>query len=403
MHNLPVGTSLGTLTIDHVIEYYDFPRLFTCHSNAGQAYIALSIYDDDTELHWLYLATSSLRLSEILAGKLPLATAFVSPETGYLINVVTYLDERISTVTYLLPEQVSGEDLPAPDYIFAIEDEEISDRSRPTARDVAVATRRETFDYRIFPTQHRVHEIPARKLGGILTSTQELVDALGQAALGQATVRGAIPADLLLKTRLQVTHSFRGSFGVQFSASEFSDLLNHSPISKALEELANLIQARDSEDLLSNKLHYLRGRVTSKYRRLLKELSDLNSGLIFEWGSVDPQRGGAFELSSEQVRVAYSIVDRIEVAMADEISVSGKLIGFNSRTRRYEIMSAEDGRSYSGKVAEDVRLEIPHPAIGSFYEVDLRMLVETQSTSGDELIRWVLVRLGPARSSDGGA
>ena len=102
-------------------------------------------------------------------------------------------------------------------------------------------------------------------------------------------------------------------------------------------------------------------------------------------------------MSSEEVRSAYTIVDRMEVAMAEEMTVSGKLIGFNSRTRRYEIMSSDDGKSYSGKVSDDVKLEIPNPAIGNFYEVDLRMLIETQSTSGDELIRWVLVRLGPNR------
>lgn len=402
MHNLPVGTPLGILSICEVIEYYDFPRLFVCHSNLGQSYFALSIADNEESYDWLYLAVSELRKSAILQGQLPLAVAFNSPESNYVVKVVTYAEDRPPLISYLFPEQISSDDLPAPDYTLHVTTHDQAPQStRSPARNVATATRRETFNYRIFPGRQDIHEIPARKLGGILTVTQELVDALGQASTGEPTIRGAISGNILQQTRLQVSHTFQGSFGVQFSAAEYSDLLNYSLVAKALSEFSNIILAKDSEDLLSNKLHSLRGRVTSKYRRLLKELVDLNSGISFEWGSVIPNMGGTFEMSPEEVRSAYAIVDRMEIAMAEEMTISGKLIGFNSRTRRYEIMSSDNGKSYAGKVAEDVSLEIPNPAIGDFYEVDLRMLIETQSTSGDELIRWVLVRLGPLRSSSG--
>lgn len=398
MHNLPVGSPLGTITIDHVIEYYDFPRLFTCRNNTGQSYFALSVSDDDESFEWLYLAVSELRKSAILRGQIPLIEAFNSPESGYVVKVVTFVAERAPLVEYLFAEQIPGEDLPAADYVIQVSPEPLTQSFRETVEYVAIATRRETFEYKIFPGRQDIHEIPARKLGGILTVTQELVDALGQASFGEPTIRGPISGEILQRTRLQVSHTFSGSFGVQFLAADYSDLLNHSLVAKALSELANIFLAKDSEDLLSRKLHSLRGRVTSKYRRLLKELSDLNSGISFEWGSLVPSMGGTFEMTPGEVKSAYAIVDRMEVAMAEEITISGKLIGFNSRTCRYEIMSSDDGRSYAGKVADDVSLEIQNPAIGEFYEVDLRMLVETQSTSGDELIRWVLVRLGLLRT-----
>lgn len=402
MHNLPIGTPLGMLSMDTIIEYYDFPRLFTCHSNLGQNYFALSIADDDDYFEWLYLAVSESRKSAILQGQLPLTIAFKTPESGFLIKVVTYATDKAPHIDYLFTEQVSSDDLPDPEYVMSLPQHAYVDfLTRSSAKEIAIATRREAFDYRIFPGRQDIHEIPARKFGGILTVTQELVDALGQASMGEPTIRGPISGEILQRTQLQVSHTFPGSFGVQFLATEFSDLLDHSLISKALTEFSNIILAKDSEDLLSNKLHSLRGRVTSKYRRLLKELADLNSGISFEWGSVNPSMGGTFELTSEEVRSAYAIVDRMEVAMAQEMTISGKLIGFNSRTRRYEILSSDDGHSFSGKVADDVNLEIPNPAIGEFYEVDLRMLIETQSTSGDELIRWVLVRLGALRTRNG--
>lgn len=398
MTELPINTPLGKLQLQRVVEYYDFPRIFICINSTGQIYFAISTYDDAEEFHWVYLPISSLRLSAILAGATPLRQALLEPEGGFVFFVKTFVDGR-TEFSYALPEQISEEDLPDEDYLINIQGEPSSCSTIIDPSIVARASRRETFNYRIFPDEPAQHEIASRKLGGILTSTQELLDALGQSSTGQPSVRGPISADILEKTKINVAHVFEGSFGVQFRATQFSDLLDQSLISAAISEFSNVIAAADSENLLSNKLHSLKGRVASKYRRLLKELSDINSGLELKWGAVQQDRGGTFSLTKEQVRKAYAIVDRIDIEMAEEVVVYGKLVGFNSRALRYEIQSADDDKSYSGKVADDAIIEVINPAIGEYYSAKLRMLVETQSTSGDELIRWVLVNLSHQRSA----
>jgi hypothetical protein len=398
MTELPINTPLGKLELQRVVEYYDFPRIFTCKNSTGQIYFAISTYDDAEEFHWIYLPISSLRLSAIFAGATSLRQSVLEPEGGFLFFVRTFTNGR-TEFSYALPEQISDEDLPDDGYVINIQDEPNSRSATIDPKMVAQASKRETFNYRIFPDEPTMHEIASRKLGGILTSTQELLDALGQSSNGQPSVRGPISAEILEKTRVNVAHVFEGSFGVQFRASQFSDLLDQSLISSAISEFSNVITAADSEDLLSNKLHSLKGRVASKYRRLLKELSDINSGLELNWGAVQHDRGGIFSLTKEQVRKAYAIVDKIDIEMADEVVVSGKLVGFNSRALRYEIQSAEDDKSYSGKVADDAVIDVMNPAIGEYYSAKLRMLVETQSTSGDELIRWVLVNLSHRNSA----
>ena len=389
---LPINTPLGKLELQRVVEYYDFPRIFTCKNSTGQIYFAISTYDDAEEFHWIYLPISSLRLSAIFAGAMSLRQSVLEPEGGFLFFVKTFTNGR-TDFSYALPEQVSDDDLPDEGYLINVQDEPNSRSATIDPKMVAQASKRETFNYRIFPDEPTLHEVASRKLGGILTSTQELLDALGQSSNGQPSVRGAISAEILEKTRVNVAHVFEGSFGVQFRASQFSDLFDQSLISSAISEFGNVIAAADSEDLLSNKLHALKGRVASKYRRLLKELSDINSGLELNWGAVQNDRGGVFSLTRDQVRKAYAIVDKIDIEMADEVVVSGKLVGFNSRALRYEIQSAEGDKTYSGRVADDAVIDVINPAIGEYYSAKLRMLVETQSTSGDELIRWVLVNL----------
>lgn len=392
MFELPQHTRLGNLKLGSVIEYYDFPRTFTCQNGSGQRYIAISTFDDAAECHWLYLPISHLRQELLMCGRLPLSAAIRDPEDGFLYSVKTYLNSD-PVVEHLLPDQIKDDDLPSPEYLININGD--VDTAAPVIdpREVANAIHRETFNYHIFPTQLNRHEVPTRKLGAILTSTQELIDSLGQACDGQATVRGSIPVELLHKTRVNVALAFQGSFGVQFRAADFSDLLEDSTLTNALQEFGNLMTAGDSEDFLSNKLHTLKGRVASKYRRLLKELADIESGLVFDWGGVKKGRGGRFELTHQQVRNAYEIVDRIDVSMAEEVVVSGRLIGYNSRTQRYEIRATDGDKAYAGKVATDAKIEVGNPTIDEIYVAHLRMLVETQSTSGDELIRWILTGL----------
>ncbi|XLZ69745.1 DUF6575 domain-containing protein [Massilia sp. SR12] len=391
MFELPQNTFLGRLALVRTIEHYDFPRLFTCQNTTQQSYLVLSTYDDDERCEWLYLPVSSLRLNSILTGEISLLNGFLMSEGGFVLAVTTFPNEP-TLIEYRLPEQLSEDDLPSADYWLKEDLDTSKDEAIIDPKAVASASRRETFNYRIFPDNKSKHEIAARKLGGILTNTQELIDALGQAVDGQPTVRGPLPLELLSQTKVNVAHVFRGSFGVQFRAGQHSDLFADSKVSEALNEFGNLLSAADSEDLLSNKLHALKGRVASKYRRLLKELNDVNSGLVLDWGSVNANRGGTYSLTSEQVAQAYLIVDRIDIEMSDEISVEGQLVGFNSRTHRYEIRATDGGKNYSGKVALDASLP-PLPTIDQFYVARLRMLVETQSSSGDELIRWVLVHL----------
>lgn len=397
MFKLPTGTLLGALQMERIIEHYDFPRIFVCRNSTQQRYLVLSTYDDDERCEWLYLPVSELRLNLVLAGNWPLRQAFVRAEGGFLFISNTFPDTA-SEVLAVFPEQVAEDDLPAPDYFLSEVTFEV-EADIVDAQEVASAARRETFNYRIFPDDHHKHEISARKLGGILTTTQELLDSLGQAVSGTPTLRGALPNELLQRTKVKVAHIFRGSFGVQFRADQYNDLLDDSKLSDALGEFCNLLQAMDSEDLLSNKLHVLKGRVASKYRRLLKEISDINSGIVLEWGSVHPDRGGIFKLSREEVANAYKIVDRIEILQAEEITVTGQLIGYNSRTRRYEFRSIDGDMHYAGKASPEA--EMPAlPPINEFYIARLRTLIETQSTSGDELVRWVLVGLVEKNKKD---
>jgi len=120
MSDLPSGTFLGHLSVGHVLEYYDFPRLFTCRSVTGQNYVAISTFDDESESHWIYLPVSSLRLESMLRGGIGLRQGFQHPEGGYLVRLVSHRADRTHDASYILPEQVAADDRPSPENSIAL-------------------------------------------------------------------------------------------------------------------------------------------------------------------------------------------------------------------------------------------------------------------------------------------
>lgn len=394
MFELPKKTPMGELELFELFEFYDVPRLFSAKSKTGALYLGLSIFDDYEDFEWLYVAISADRIKELINQRLCLHTVFSKPENGFLFKIHTNINGDVK-FEYILPEQLSADDLPVPNTKLKVESSTKSyGLGEIDPRLAALSSARETFNIHLYPWDTKLPELSTRNFGNILVSTQELIDALGQVCENdEPSVKGSIAADILQKTKLNTCQIFEGSFGVQFKSANVSDLFDESLASKAINEFLGLLSAEDDEDNLSNKLHLLKGRVASKYRRLLKEVNSLGSGIKFEWGSPNSVYGGQFELTKAQVEKAHSIVDSIDIQMSEAVEVKAKLIGLNVRTKRYEILGFENDERFSGKVAQETLSDIEHAVINNNYTATLKKIIETKSSSGDEAVKWVLVGL----------
>jgi hypothetical protein len=392
MFNLPHSTSLGLLTIVDTFEFYDVPRLFSVKNATGSIYLAVSIFDDEERYEWLYVETSIDRMNSIVNGRISLHSAYTTPENGFLFKILSDFDGK-SQVEHLFPENLSEEELPlkgaflnrkrAKSYGLGAIDHKIA----------AFSSGRETCNIHLHPWDTNLPELNSRSLGRILICTQELIDAIGQTCQEEATIKGSISAEVLNQTGLNACQIFEGSFGLQLKAEQNSDLLGDSLLANVFQEVMSLLSAKDDIDNLSNKLHLLKGRVSSKYRKFLKEINKLSSDITLDWGSPKPDCGGSAHLSKRQVENAYSIVDKIDIEMSEAIDIQATLIGLNIRTKRYEISSVRDDEKYSGRVSEEALGEVGHAVINNTYTATLTKMIETKATSGDETVKWVLISL----------
>ena len=86
----------------------------------------------------------------------------------------------------------------------------------------------------------------------------------------------------------------------------------------------------------------------------------------------------------------------IEASDADELQVTGRLIGVNIRTKSYELQSDTD-RKFSGRVAEGALSDVSHATINERYAAVVRVLVEVNTSTGEEHTRYLLTSLLPLR------
>lgn len=392
MLNLPQNTILGRLRIEVVYQFYDIPRLFTCSNNSGTKYLVLSIFDDYEKYGWLYLPISTDRLSSLFNKGLMLQQAFILPEDGYLYRVESNFNGD-AFVDHIFPEQIDKDDLPN-EGVF------LESSERPTlglgaidADRAAEGSRRETYNLHFYPWDTKFPEIDVMNLGGILTSFQELTNALGQYCKGDVTLKGAIPADILEATKFRATQIFEGSFGLQLKSKSTSDLFHSSLASDVLLELTNLIDSRDDEDNISNKLHELKGRVASKYRTFLKEVSKLDSPMKLHWGSPNKERGRVLSLSKQEIKNAFDLVSKISIDMSESVTFRAELLGLDIKTKRYRVRHLSDNEDYSGKILDSSLDIVRHSEINGIYNVSLKKIIETNFSSGSEYTKWVLVGL----------
>ncbi|WP_236383466.1 hypothetical protein, partial [Pseudomonas marginalis] len=258
--------------------------------------------------------------------------------------------------------------------------------------EAALSSNRETYNIHLYPVDTNLPEIGIRSLGHMLITSQELVDALGQTVEGNVTVKGPITAAVLDKTRLNACQIFEGSFGIQFKSNLNVELFSNSLLAESLQLMMVLMLAGDDEDQLSNQLHLLRARVTSKYRAFLKEVKMLGSPIKIEWGSPNKELSKSVTLSREQVDKAYEIVSQIEVDMSTEHVVIAELLGLDTRTNRYRLRT-NDNVEYSGKVLDEAVTSVRHSKINDMYKAVLKKAVQVSSMSGHETVRWLLVSL----------
>jgi len=114
MHPPVESSELGPLEIVDVYLDYDGPRLFSCMDGRGQLFVAVWVVERVASAVWLYAPISRQRLNELEADIVDLRSIFSESESGKVLRVTTFHDERTPLVEPGDCSEIPEEWLPLP-------------------------------------------------------------------------------------------------------------------------------------------------------------------------------------------------------------------------------------------------------------------------------------------------
>jgi hypothetical protein len=242
---------------------------------------------------------------------------------------------------------------------------------------VASEANRELIDLRLLPNLegNRKNEFPAKKLGSILYSLQNLIDSIGKAVGGSysSSITGVIPKAITTRTMLSVIGTATGSFVVKLGGEvpaeqgSLLDELDGSLEQRALSSFLSLIEIshQGRNDELREILMRLQRRTVVTYRKFLEEVSSADSGLDVKLGSVRPGVGGRACLSSTEILGIIALLAQFEPQIPEVIKVDGtlKVFGETSGSSNFRIERLSDGEAFHGRISPSVlqkTIELTH-------------------------------------------
>ncbi len=224
--------------------------------------------------------------------------------------------------------------------------EELTDKQLLLA---ATVGRTPLMNIRLSGTLTDGQRIPAQVYGIFLQLWQWLYSALGQAATGRPTTRGAIPREILEQLQFDVLAHQPGSFITTLAApplpvTQQSLFGKVSPISvEAFRSVQEIVDAGEREQLLRAVMHLMKGRVLSAYASVLELLAKNEIDLAVGFAQPDGNTMGRIKLPASLGAAVLPLVRKIAAIEETEIALDGILSGANRRTGTFELDLGDEG------------------------------------------------------------
>jgi hypothetical protein len=371
---LPVGTPLGSLSLDEVFVSYDGPQLFSARNAAGQRYLAVAVDEEGDVAVFLWVPVSAGRYMALRSGLTPLREVFLEPEESVFVVQSRYIDGT-HKVRGIGPSEIPDDWLPDAGALMSLgtptqvpfRPSELQVRADEETRTI-VALELDRPD--LMRTEY-----PLRDLQELLADVQEAVHAMAAEAEGKATSTGSVPEYIVRDSELSLIDLQAASF-VVILAPTLGDRMVEMPLATlATDHLLSIIDAVDDSDQFRSAIAGLEQRAISKLRGLMEDLFDTNASL----NAYLARPSGQLRLSAMTPQGAgrgLEILAEASTTVAEVFVERAVLIGANVRTRAFELRDDSTDEKYSGKIDPDALGQVDGLQLGEAFRYIARILVE---------------------------
>jgi hypothetical protein len=270
-----------------------------------------------------------------------------------------------------------------------------------SARAFALEKHQEIFKLRLKQDgKPHVFEFSAKRVGEILLSLQNFLDAAGQSLAGRPSEKGKIQNDILDRTQLSIVETFKGSFGITLALEAEPEQLNlietslSESISQYFFDLLSISKSGAKDDI-KGKLKDVSRRTAGRYRKFLIALAIADSDMHLMWGSKNHSKGGFIKISKSEIFNTIELINEIEDEDPRVFSIEAKLIAGNESTQKAEFQCTTNPEE---KYWAEIRIEDlldwhQELTISKIYYVTFEERVSINIATSEEKIRYKVIRL----------
>jgi hypothetical protein len=252
--------------------------------------------------------------------------------------------------------------------------------------------------------QNDKYEASAKATGSVLKSLGNLFESLGD-VIKKRTRKRASKTDIASELNLSLLDAFHGSFGIRTGLGVYkkirqTSLLENPAAQEATEDFMNLITASSSSnpELLRRELEKLEGDALLRFKLFIKSLTTLDSDLVLEWGSVDPNKSRVVRFSYDKIVQALDIITKTELENPYQYEVIGKLIlagiGQGKEKRRFILIDETNDKEYKGFISLGLINNLnAYIELDKLYVTTIEETLGVNEITGEEVRFYTLVQL----------
>lgn len=396
---VPVSTVLGHLRMEETFLFYDRPLLFSALSLTDQRFLAVFVADTDDGGVWLYVPVSDARWAMVRSGGISVRGAVNNAEgIVYRVELTGDGDTAADDARPLRKSEIDSGWLPQPELRI----ETYTATQRPAETAAALATRA-VQEHRtrlrlemVLPDYSRT-EVSLRKVGELLTLTQNVYDNFGYAIdVSDPAQRGRIPHNIATETEGVLAGTAAASFVLEIASRNSEDLLGLSLFARSTQKLMTLLDLSLDQAGLTAELQGLRVRGAKSFRNFVRGLA--NTGADFSIGAAGPfLEYQDRKLPMEQLRTLSSILTSL-VPDPEPLEIRRRVTLLLIDTARelfgVQVVGSPD-EQYEGSVAEAALPALGHATPSNEYDA---LILETRiidEVVGDVKVSHELAQLTP--------
>ena len=336
---------MKTITPTEILVYYDGVDVFVGHDPIGGHYIGMIVNRADGIDQYLVVGVSPDRLRQFRSGALDLRTLLLeSPGDEWFL---TQADGEPGQPLVLKPQSGSllTSDL-LPDEGFQLDDVSVDELALQLAQERGKVV----FEFSAEPPETAFgHRMRMATLAGLLTNVQTIVKHAYQNALRDLPTSARSSIDTTDAHLMDVVvPAMEGSYRVVLEAAKPPDMFGSGELVRGLRRLDEVFVSAEDPDGAQEILQAHRGHLAGSYIRLLRFLSEHQTGLRYGWA--DPtfsevRHGGVTQVVAHQLAESLSGVTSLTT---ETVTLSGAFVRVNLETGDWGLLT-DEGRK-AGKI-----------------------------------------------------